>query len=129
MLPAVKPGEIKNFTGTRKRIAERLTQSYQDVPHIYLTVHVDMSALSALRQRANADKTRDSVSMTAFLVKLLALTLARHPYLNATLSERGVELLGEYNIGIATALEEGLIAVIHHADQLPIRTINAQLRS
>lgn len=129
VLPEVKPGEIKPFTGTRKRIAERLTQSYQDVPHIYLTVHVDMSPLNALRQRANADKTRDSVSMTAFLVKLLALTLARHPYLNAKLSERGVELLGEYNIGVATALEDGLIVpVIHHADQLPIRTINTQLR-
>lgn len=120
------------MVGKRKRIAERLTTSYQSVPHIYLTVEVDMSRSEAVRKRMNevADKkSHPTVSMTAYMVKMVAWALNRHPYLNAVLEGNSIQLLPNVHIGVATALEDGLIVpVIHNADLLPIHLINEKLR-
>jgi pyruvate dehydrogenase E2 component (dihydrolipoamide acetyltransferase) len=120
------------MVGKRKLIAERLTTSYQSVPHIYLTVEVDMSRSEAARKRMNevADKkNQPAVSITAYLIKVVAWALKRHPYLNAILEGNSIQLLQNVNIGVATALEDGLIVpVIHDADLLPIQLINEKLR-
>ena len=120
------------FVGKRKRIAERLTASYQSIPHIFLTVEVDMSAAEAARKRVNqlAEKQgKPAVSVTAFLVKTVSWALKRHPYLNATLQDDKIQLLQDVNIGVATALEDGLIVpVIQAADQLSLAGINEHLR-
>ncbi|MGB4595719.1 MAG: dihydrolipoamide acetyltransferase family protein [Anaerolineaceae bacterium] len=120
------------LVGKRKRIAERLTASYQSVPHIYLTVEVDMSRSEVARKRMNemADKkNHPAVSMTAYLVKVVAWALKRHPYLNAVLEGNSIQLLQNVHVGVATALEDGLIVpVIHNADLLPIQLINEKLR-
>ena len=120
------------MVGKRKRIAEKLTTSYQNVPHIFLTVEVDMSRSEAARKRMNevADKnSKPAVSMTAYLVKVVAWALKRHPYLNAVLEGNSIQLLQNVHVGVATALEDGLIVpVIHDADLLPIQLINEKLR-
>lgn len=120
------------MVGKRKRIAEKLTTSYQSVPHIFLTVEVDMSRSEAARKRMNevADKnSQPAVSMTAYLVKVVAWALKRHPYLNAVLEGNSIQLLKNVHVGVATALEDGLIVpVIHDADLLPIQLINEKLR-
>ncbi|HPT23792.1 MAG TPA: dihydrolipoamide acetyltransferase family protein [Anaerolineaceae bacterium] len=132
--PASKalPATAVPFVGKRKRIAERLTASYQSIPHIFLTVEVDMSAAEAARKRVNqlAEKQgKPAVSVTAFLVKTVAWALKRHPYLNATLQDDKIQLLQDVNIGVATALEDGLIVpVIQAADQLSLAGINEHLR-
>ena len=120
------------MVGKRKRIAERLTTSYQSVPHIFLTVEVDMSRSEAARKRMNevAEKnSQPAVSMTAYLVKVVAWALKRHPYLNAVLEGNSIQLLQNVHVGVATALEDGLIVpVIHDADLMPIQLINEKLR-
>lgn len=120
------------LVGKRKRIAERLTASYQSTPHIYLTCDVDMSQAEAARARINAKATKDgkaALSLTAYLVKAVTWSLRRHPYLNASLQDDKILLEGELNIGIATAVEDGLIVpVIHGADQLSLEEINDTLR-
>jgi pyruvate dehydrogenase E2 component (dihydrolipoamide acetyltransferase) len=120
------------MVGKRKLIAERLTTSYQSVPHIYLTVEVDMSHSEAARKRMNAvadKKNQPAVSITAYLIKVVAWALKRHPYLNAVLEGNSIQLLQNVNVGVATALEDGLIVpVIHDADLLPIQLINEKLR-
>ena len=120
------------MVGKRKRIAEKLTTSYQNVPHIFLTVEVDMSRSEAVRKRMNevADKnSQPAVSITAYLVKVVAWALKRHPYLNAVLEGNSIQLLQNVHVGVATALEDGLIVpVIHDADLLPIQLINEKLR-
>ena len=120
------------LVGKRKRIAERLTASYQSTPHIYLTCDVDMSQAEAARARINAKAAKDSkaaLSLTAYLVKAVTWALRRHPYLNASLQDDKILLEGELNIGIATAVEDGLIVpVIHGADQLSLEEINDTLR-
>ena len=129
--PAPAVGSIP-FVGMRKRIAERLTQSYQEAPHIYLNADVDVSALEAMRARFNAVMKKEdgkSISMTAILVKIVSMVLKRHAMLNASLSETEITLLGNVNMGVATALDSGLIVpVIPNADLLPISEINVRMR-
>jgi pyruvate dehydrogenase E2 component (dihydrolipoamide acetyltransferase) len=125
---ALSPGETVPLAGIRKRIADRMTASYQTTPHIYLTVEVDMHEAEESRKRMNQLGDEDSISLTAFLVRVVAWALKRHPALNAGFEDEHIQLYDQVNIGIATALEEGLIVpVIHNADQKPIREINQHL--
>lgn len=129
---ALMAGTSLPLVGKRKRIGERLTASYQNSPHIYLTVEVDMSRVDESRNRMNklnekADKS--SISVTAYLAKLVALTLKRHPYLNASIVGDRIEFWDEVNIGIATAVPDGLVVpVIHQADLLRLTELNDQMR-
>jgi pyruvate dehydrogenase E2 component (dihydrolipoamide acetyltransferase) len=120
------------LVGKRKRIAERLTASYQSTPHIYLTVEVDMTSSESARKQINmlAEKEgQPAISVTAFLVKMVTWALGRHPYLNASLQDDKILLSEDANIGIATAIDDGLIVpVIHSANNLSLREINTQLR-
>jgi len=131
--PAGIPATSIPVVGMRKRIAERMTASYQAAPHIYLTVEGDMTEAENSRKRLNAlaDKqARPKVSVTAYLVKMVAWVLKRHPYLNASLIDNEIQLWDEVHIGIATALENGLIVpVIHDADTRSIDEINECLRN
>jgi pyruvate dehydrogenase E2 component (dihydrolipoamide acetyltransferase) len=125
-------GGLLDLSTMRQRIAERLTASYQDIPHIYLSVEVDMQETEASRKRINAledDTHSQDISLTAYLVKAVAWTLKRHPQLNASFQEDGIQIWNNINIGVATALDEGLIVpVIHDADQLSLRELNSILK-
>lgn len=120
---AVQPpaaGEKVPFAGMRKKIAERLTASYQTAPHIFLTIKADMTEFDALRKKLNKKAKAANgphVSATALLVKVVAWALKRNPLLNSTLKEDYIELLPEVNVGMAVALEAGLIVpVIRNAN-------------
>lgn len=117
----------------RKIIGERLTASYQSTPHIYLSIEADMFEAEQSRKRMNAlavQSNETSISMTAYLVRVVAWALKRHPLLNASLQNEEIKIWEDVNIGIATAIDEGLIVpVIHQADQKTIREINQQLRT
>jgi len=125
-------GETQAFTGMRKSIAERITNSYQSIPHIYLDVDVDMKEAEASRQRMNELAQKDGlakISLTAYLIRIVSWCLNRHPHLNATLKGDEILFWKDINIGIATALENGLIVpVIHHTDQKSTREVNERLR-
>lgn len=125
--------EVLELSNMRKRIAERLTSSYQTTPHIFLTVEVDMSHSEESRKRLNAlavKRDLPEISLTAYLVRVAAWCLKRHPYLNASYQEDHINFWEDINIGIATALEEGLIVpVIHQADQMTTTEINSRMRS
>jgi pyruvate dehydrogenase E2 component (dihydrolipoamide acetyltransferase) len=122
-------GETLPVSNIRRRIADRLTTSYQSTPHIYLTVEVDMHEAEESRKRMNQLVGAPPISITAYLVRLVAWALKRHPLLNATLEEDQIKLWEEVNIGIATALDEGLIVpVVHNADQHATQEINIIMR-
>jgi pyruvate dehydrogenase E2 component (dihydrolipoamide acetyltransferase) len=136
--PAVTPelgdtSQIKviPLQGMRRTIAERMTVSYQTTPHITFTMKVDMSGFDKTRSRLNnkaKTSNQSNVSVTALLVKAVAWALRRNQFLNSTLQEDGIHLLPEFNIGVAVALEEGLIVpVIHNADQKGIGKIANQV--
>lgn len=125
-------GNSVPLVGKRKRIAERLTASYQNSPHIYLTVEVDMSASESARKKINVLAERagqPAISVTSFLVKMVAWALGRHPYLNSSLVDDKIILFEDANIGIATAIDDGLIVpVIQNVNMLSLREINTELR-
>ncbi|MBC7251152.1 MAG: 2-oxo acid dehydrogenase subunit E2 [Anaerolineae bacterium] len=118
--------------GMRRTIAERMTASYQTAPHITLTVRVDMGAFEEARAQLNARAEatgQPRISVTALLVKAVAQTLRRHPWLNSTLRDQEIHLLPEININVAVALDDGLIVpVVHGADGKSVAEISAEVR-
>jgi pyruvate dehydrogenase E2 component (dihydrolipoamide acetyltransferase) len=111
-------------------MAERMTTSWTSVPHFYLRREVAAQGLVELRARITAAVQKRSglkPTYTDFLVKLVAVALRDHPRLNASWVDGTIRLNDEINVGLATAIEDGLIVpVIHHADQLSISEIAAQ---
>lgn len=95
----------------RRAIARRMTESKQQAPHFYLSTEIEMDALLAAADRGNAGRAREErVTVTAFLVRAVALTLADHPAFNATWDGDVIERVDAINIGVAIALDDGLIA-------------------
>jgi pyruvate dehydrogenase E2 component (dihydrolipoamide acetyltransferase) len=95
----------------RRAIARRMTESKQHAPHFYLSTEIDMDALLGAAERANVGRAReDRVTVTAFLLRATALTLAEHPAFNAVWNGDVVERWDSINIGVAIAVEDGLIA-------------------
>lgn len=102
------------LTGMRRTIATRMQQSAQQVPHITFDADIDVTAAQDLRKRINelASREQPRVSLTAIIVKACAWALQRHPLINSRLEEDEIQLLQEINIGIAVALDEGLIVPV-----------------
>lgn len=117
-LPSAKPalsGERIPLIGMRRTIAERLTASYQSIPHIQFTSRVDMSNFIQARSDYNQlalEKSEQKISVTAMLVKLVAMVIADHPMMNSSLVDDAIHLHQDINIGIAVALEKGLIVPV-----------------
>jgi pyruvate dehydrogenase E2 component (dihydrolipoamide acetyltransferase) len=124
--------EVVPLRGMRRTIADRMQQSYQTAPHITLTVEVDMSAAQALRDELNARADAlgvPRISVTAILVKVCAWALQCHRWANASLHGQEIHLHKSSNVGVAVALDEGLIVpVIRQAEQLGIAEIAGQVR-
>src|SRR3990172_4875665 len=116
--PIVTVGDtVIQLAGIRKAIAERMTRSAQTAPHITFDADVDMSAAEAWRAKVNAArkaKGQSSISLTALTVKVCAWALTRHQWMNATLSGESITLHSEVSIGVAVALDEGLIVPVVH---------------
>jgi pyruvate dehydrogenase E2 component (dihydrolipoamide acetyltransferase) len=115
--------------GLRKTIADRMQASAQNAPHITFDVQADMTRAIEFRGFANERAPQGlKVSMTALLVRIVASSLRRHPGMNAHLREEGILLMPNINVGVAVAIEEGLIVpVVHDADQKSLYRIAAEV--
>ncbi len=116
------PGEptLIPLEGMRKTIADRMQASAQQAPHISFSLNVDMSRTIEFRRAVNErlPENQAKVSMTALIVKLTAWALHRHPFMNAYMRDDGILLLPNVNVGVAVALESGLIVpVVRDADR------------
>ena len=116
----------------RKAIARKMTQVKQTVPHAYTVVEVDMTNVVKWREANNmAFKAREgaSLSYVAVVVKAATETLRKHPNVNSQFAEDKIIVKQAMNIGIAVAVDNGLIVpVIANADQLSISGVNARIR-
>jgi pyruvate dehydrogenase E2 component (dihydrolipoamide acetyltransferase) len=102
---------LQPLSPMRTAIARRMSQSKQQAPHIYLSADVELDASGALLGRLNEGRpAEDRITLTALLVRALALALREEPTLNAYWTDAGPELVDEPTIGVAIALEDGLIA-------------------
>jgi pyruvate dehydrogenase E2 component (dihydrolipoamide acetyltransferase) len=102
----------------RKSIAKRLTESIGPVPHFFLTVEVDMGRALEMRKELNERIAPEKVGVNDLLVKATAEALARHPEINASWEGDRIRRHGSADIGIAVAVEDGLITpVLREADR------------
>ena len=129
-LATMQEDEIIPMLGMRATIAQRLTASYQNIPHIKFTSRIDMTNFNTARKEINAFAEKSGagkISATAMFVKIVAAALARHPYLNASLKENSIILHKNINMGVAVALDDGLIVpVVQNVLQKNIAQIAAE---
>jgi len=122
--------EIENaipVTGMRKIIAENMTYSKKVAPHIYLSLDVDMSNVIDMRERLMPlvqNKYNVKLSYNHILIKAVATALRFNPIINSSFTEEKIILKQQINIGLAVALDDGLIVpVIKEADKKGLGTI------
>ncbi|MCA9906416.1 MAG: 2-oxo acid dehydrogenase subunit E2, partial [Anaerolineae bacterium] len=115
------------FTRMRRIIATNLQKSMQDAPHIYFQREVDLTAANTLVAYANQHAPDGvKVTLTAVFVRAVAWALRRHPLLNSYLSGEEVLVMAAVNVGVAVALNEGLIVpVVKNADHKGLYEIAA----
>lgn len=119
------------FTQMRRTIAITMQHSAQDAPHIYFQADTDMTAIGDMVLEGNRQKkeTDPKVTLTAVLAKAVAWTLTRHPRLNSHLEGNSILQFDDVNLGIAVALEDGLIVpVIHAAHKKSIHALSAEVQ-
>ena len=122
------PDEIP-FKGIRKKIAEKMTKSLFTIPHVTHFDEVNMTNLFKMREELKA--SGESVSVAAFLIKALVISLKDFPIFNAELDEENSRILlkKNYHIGIATNTESGLIVpVLHDVDRKSIKSIHPEIK-
>jgi pyruvate dehydrogenase E2 component (dihydrolipoamide acetyltransferase) len=132
--PPVKgvPERMIPLKGIRRIIAKRMTESFQNVPHFYLSLEIDMTSCLTLHEQLREEvesRTKLRLTLTDILVKVTASTLKAHPIINSRIEGDQIHLIEEINIGVAIALEDGLIVpVVHRADQKSLTEIASTLR-
>jgi pyruvate dehydrogenase E2 component (dihydrolipoamide acetyltransferase) len=126
-LPTIK--ETVQLTPMRRIVGERMTKSKQAAPHFYVSMDVDMAEIS---RRRNALKEKEEAlvpSINDFILMACARALREFPSLNAAFADQGVQVYSDINIGMAVALEQGLVVpVIRNADRLSLEELAKQSR-
>ncbi|MCX8061043.1 MAG: 2-oxo acid dehydrogenase subunit E2 [Anaerolineales bacterium] len=134
-LPSFVPGEERRVPLSKLRaiIGKRMTQSTQTTPHFFVTHEVDVEPLLNLRQQVNQLlPDGEKISVNDFVIRATALALRSFPNLNASIDEEKGEIIqhGAVNIGVAVALESGLITVVcRNADQKSVRLISQEVKA
>jgi len=113
------------LSAMRKVIARRMAESKTTIPHFYITSEVDMAEAMALRERLNAyDETLAKITLNDMIVKASAKALVKFPAVNAAFKDDKVYPGAGFHVGVAVALDDGLIVpVVRDADALPLRRL------
>lgn len=135
-VPAFALGEIPEdqlieMSRLRQAIGRRMQDSNQNFPHFYITRAYKTGALLKLRKDLNQHLPEsDKLSVNDFIVKAVALALRQYPNLNAAIEdEKHIRRFGHVNIGVAVAVEGGLMTIVcKDADQKPLRLIAREVR-
>lgn len=125
-----KEVETIPYRGLRKKIGDRLSQAKHHAPHYTYVEEVDMTALVELRRQYLKRRSDGRLTYLPFILKALVAGLKKFPLLNATLDEEAGQILVKryYNIGVATATEEGLIVpVVKGADRKGIVELSEEI--
>jgi len=127
-MPAAQ--EIVPLNSMRRIAAERMTQSKQSAPHFYISMDIDMTSVSKLRTAWKEREADGQPSINDFILHACARALKNFPSLNSTFTERGIKVHKDINIGMAVALDEGLVVpVIRNTDHLSLGELAVQARA
>jgi len=125
------PYEDVPLTQIRKTIAKRLAASIGPIPHFFLTTEIDMERAAEAREALNKQlgEAGGKISFNDIIIKAVALALVQHRACNAWFQEDHIRYWNEVHIGMAVAIEDGLITpVIRNADLKNLREIGAESR-
>jgi pyruvate dehydrogenase E2 component (dihydrolipoamide acetyltransferase) len=129
---SASPAPVESGSPISRRMAERTTQSWTTVPHFFVTREVDAGALNQARQKLGTEIEKShgvKLTHTDLLAALAARVLMKHPRMNASWTGAGVRAHAEINIGLAMAVDDGVVApVIRNAHQAALGEIAVQRR-
>jgi pyruvate dehydrogenase E2 component (dihydrolipoamide acetyltransferase) len=128
----IPPDQTISLSRLRMAIGKRMVQSKVDFPQFFVTHEYDVAALMDLRQQVNSLlPENEKTSLNDYIIKAVAMALREYPNLNAKLDEDGTSVtrFGHVNIGVAVAVENGLLTVVcRDADLKPVRQISLEVR-
>lgn len=124
------PAETRDLSRMGQAIARRMAESKRTIPHFYATVEIDMTHVANLREELNRTLSEQAkISFNDFVMKATAMALVRYPILNAAFEGEKLRIYKQVNLGMAIALEEGLIApVLQACDQKPLAQISREAK-
>ena len=113
----------------RQTIARRLVTSIGPVPHFFLTTEIEMDRVVEMRRSVNELDPELKISINDVIIKVAAVALIQHPQINASFQDRNVRYYERADIGVAVAIEDGLITpVVRSADQKSLSQIAGEVR-
>jgi pyruvate dehydrogenase E2 component (dihydrolipoamide acetyltransferase) len=121
--------QIIPLSPMRRIVGERMTQSKLAAPHFYISMEIDMSAIRKLRTEWRQRDDEKIPSSNDFILLACTRALKEFPLVNASYAGQGIKFNRNINIGMAVALEEGLVVpIIRNADQLSLMELAARSR-
>lgn len=113
----------------RQTIARRLVTSIGPVPHFFLTTEIEMDRAAELRRSINELDAELKVSVNDLIIKVAAVSLIQHPQVNASFQDKIVRYYERADIGVAVAIEDGLITpVVRSADRKSLSEISREVK-
>jgi pyruvate dehydrogenase E2 component (dihydrolipoamide acetyltransferase) len=113
----------------RRTIAKRLVTSLGPIPHFFLTTEIEMDRAAEMRAGINALDPELKISVNDIIIKVAAAALVQHPQVNASFQDKVVRYYEQADIGVAVAIEEGLITpIVRAANQKSLSEIAAEVR-
>ena len=126
---AASPYRDDPVTEIRRTIARRLVTSLGPVPHFFLTSEIEMDRAAEMRRNVNALDPELKISINDIVIKVAAAALIQHPAVNASFQDKFIRHYERADIGVAVAIEDGLITpVIRSADQKSLSEIASEVR-
>lgn len=118
------------LAGMRKVIAQHMLESWTVAPHVTINMEVEMDRARAIRKELNADCTQeDRISYNDLIIKAAAQALTEYPALNGTIDAEEIIYHNYVHMGVAVALEDGLIVpVVRHADKKSLREVAREVK-
>jgi pyruvate dehydrogenase E2 component (dihydrolipoamide acetyltransferase) len=124
-----EPYREESVSQMRKIIAQRLAESKFSAPHFYLTIEIDMDNAIKARKAVNDAIAPQKISFNDMVIKAVAIALKKHPQVNSSWLGDKVRYNNHVNIGVAVAVEEGLLVpVVRNADLKPMAQIGDEVR-
>ena len=131
VMEAEEGDQILPYSGMRKAIGDNMYRTWMTVPMVTHNVAVDASALMAFRKSLNAGvvEKADKVSVNDIIMKITAAALTKMPIINSSLCDKGIIIHKKINLGMATAVDNGLLVpVVHDADKKGLLTVSRECK-
>lgn len=131
--PKAAEGEMIPWSGMRKAIADKMSQSKQTIPHVTLNAEVDLTKVIELRKQLLPmveERTEERLSFLEIIAKAAMVALKAYPEFNANAYDEGIKHFEHVNLGVAVAVADGLVVpVIENADQKGLSDLTAAVKA